>query len=106
MGERQFKLAALTDTRAQKLWRKYDSDNSGALDREEFRLLLADLQEEEMGYREISDETVRSITQSINPASSSSISFEEFKSFLQDRALEKLRLMDGKTIIGRFDLSS
>ena len=66
---------------------KYDSDKSGSITKDEFKLLV-----EELGYR-LSEDELSIAVQKLDTDGDNSISFDEFKAWWStDKRFEKLQL--------------
>jgi len=80
----QYKLKSLSDEDFQELWKRYDQDDSGFLDHNEFRMLLEDLLEKHRGHRNVSDELFQICLEAIDANRDGKVSFEEFHHYLED----------------------
>lgn len=79
-----YDLRSLSEEDLKDLWRRYDSDDSGELDRSELRVMLEDIQEKQQGHRHLSDEAFEVCMSAIDLDKSGQISWEEFRTFFQD----------------------
>lgn len=79
----QYKLKCLSDQDFKDLWRRYDQDDNGCLDMQEFRYLLEDLLERQCGHRNVSDELFAVCKDDIH-VHGETVTFEEFQRYLAD----------------------
>lgn len=79
----QYKLKCLSDQDFKDLWRRYDQDDNGCLDMEEFRYLLEDLLERQCGHRNVSDELF-AVCKDDMYVHGEQVTFEEFQRYLAD----------------------
>jgi len=79
----QYKLKCLSDQDFKDLWRRYDQDDNGCLDMQEFRYLLEDLLERQCGHRNVSDELFAVCKDDIH-VKGDTVTFEEFQRYLAD----------------------
>eukprot|EP00300_Choanocystis_sp_HF-7_P000479 c10382_g1_i2.p1 GENE.c10382_g1_i2~~c10382_g1_i2.p1 ORF type:complete len:355 (+),score=90.52 c10382_g1_i2:543-1607(+) len=63
------------------LWRHYDKDHNGVIDKAELRLLLEDIMQAKAGHRHVSDEVVELAYESMTPDKSRGISQDDFRKF-------------------------
>jgi len=80
----QFNLTSLSDDDLAEMWRRYDRDDSGAIDPDELRVMLEDMLEKHQGHRNLSDDVFSVCMSDIDRDENGVISYEEFESFLQD----------------------
>lgn len=83
----QFKVTALGDDDLTAIWRRYDQDDSGSLDRDEVRLLLEDILEADQGHRNLSNEAFDACMAVIDRNDDGDISRMELDEFLKDFSL-------------------
>jgi len=90
----QFDLKSLHEEELSELWRRYDRDDSGALDQEELRLMFEDFVELHQGHRQVSEDVYTESFMDIDANKDGSISYGEFETFLRDynKVSSKLRL--------------
>lgn len=79
----QYKLKCLSDQDFKDLWRRYDQDDNGCLDMEEFRYLLEDLLERQCGHRNVSDKLF-AVCKDDMYVHGEQVTFEEFQRYLAD----------------------
>eukprot|EP00933_Yihiella_yeosuensis_P043629 TRINITY_DN3852_c0_g1_i1.p1 TRINITY_DN3852_c0_g1~~TRINITY_DN3852_c0_g1_i1.p1 ORF type:complete len:638 (+),score=149.00 TRINITY_DN3852_c0_g1_i1:190-2103(+) len=79
-----FKLTSLSEEDMDELWRRYDGDDSGEIDRDELRLMLEDILEIHQGHRNLSDEVFELCMEAIDIDKNGVISQDEFEKYLSD----------------------
>lgn len=80
----QFNFKALTDEDITEMWRRYDKDDSGAMDAKEVRFMLEDILEKHQGHRNISDDVYNLCMTTIDADGNGSVSYDELSVFLSD----------------------
>ncbi|CAK0861899.1 unnamed protein product, partial [Prorocentrum cordatum] len=78
----QYSLKSLTDEDMNDLWKRYDSDENGHLDKSEFRVLLEDLLEKQKGHRNLSDDVFDECMKVADKNQDGVIQFSEIKDYL------------------------
>ncbi|CAJ1387905.1 unnamed protein product [Effrenium voratum] len=81
----QYKLKSLSDQDFKDLWRRYDQDDNGVLDMEEFQILLGDLMELQVGHRNISEELFQVCLEDLH-SHGQTVTFQDFQRYLGDFA--------------------
>lgn len=90
----QFNLVTLTDEDVKEMWGRYDSDDSGALDMDELRVMLEDLLEKDRGHRNMSQELFDASVATIDTNRDGSVSFDEFAVYLKNYSSVKSSVGD------------
>ncbi|CAJ1455527.1 unnamed protein product [Effrenium voratum] len=67
------------------LWRRYDQDGNGVLDAEEFRFLLGDLMELQVGHRHVSEELFQVCLEDLH-SHGKTVTFKDFQRYIGDFA--------------------
>lgn len=83
----QFNFKALNDEDIAEMWRRYDKDESGELDRQEVRCLLEDILEKHQGHRNVSDDVLDLCMEKIDIDKNGTVSFEELSRYMSDFSL-------------------
>lgn len=83
----QYNFMSLTDDDLKDMWRRYDRDESGEIDKDEMRVLLEDLLEKHRGHRMLSDEVWESCWTTVDLDGNGMVSFTEFETYLKDYRL-------------------
>jgi len=83
----QFNIRSLSDDDLAEMWRRYDRDDSGEIDRDELRVMLEDILEKHKGHRSLSQEVFQVCMDKIDIDNNGTVSFDEFATYLQDFAL-------------------
>mmetsp|Transcript_66816 Transcript_66816/g.186505 ORF Transcript_66816/g.186505 Transcript_66816/m.186505 type:complete len:536 (-) Transcript_66816:102-1709(-) len=87
----QFELTSLSEEDIVDMWVRYDKDGSGEIDRDECRLMLADVMEVTSGHRHVSDDLLEMIFADMDVDGGGSIDREEFSQYLRHRGLSVQR---------------
>lgn len=77
----QFDLAALLEDEKKELWRRYDFDDSGCLDRQKVRVMFEDILETYKGHRQLSDKIYVNLASEIDADQDGQVSFDDFDAF-------------------------
>jgi len=80
----QFKLTSLTDEDMTELWRRYDRDENGTLDRDEIRYMLEDILEKHQGHRNVSDEVHSLCMEQLDLDGNGVVCYDEFQKCMKD----------------------
>lgn len=80
----QFNITSLSDDDLAEMWRRYDRDDSGAIDPEELRIMLEDIMEKHKGHRNLTDDVFTLCMEKIDLNQDGAVSYEEFATYLRD----------------------
>jgi len=95
----QYNFMSLSDDDLKDMWRRYDRDDSGDIDKHELRILLEDLLEKHRGHRHLSDETWKCCFENVDLDKDGVVSFTEFETYLKDFRLVASTLQIGSATI-------
>mmetsp|Transcript_88893 Transcript_88893/g.229310 ORF Transcript_88893/g.229310 Transcript_88893/m.229310 type:complete len:624 (+) Transcript_88893:132-2003(+) len=80
----QYNIQSLSDEDLQDMWRRYDADDSGHIDKDELRVLLEDLLEKQKGHRCLGDDVFQLSLETMDLDGSGDISFDEFEKYFKE----------------------
>ncbi|CAE8597858.1 unnamed protein product [Polarella glacialis] len=80
----QYNLSSLNDDELTEMWRRYDRDDSGEIDRQELRVMLEDILEKHQGHRNLQDDVFALCMDEIDADKNGVISVDEFERYLKD----------------------